>query len=216
MHPLFLASYVLLWILLIATFVLLLGLLRLVGEYGESGARRKSVLVTDEGIPLSLPAPSFAAADTTGRSTSFPPPSRRAIAIFLSPACKPCQDLVAPLNRFWERQREAHEFFVVIPGAPVEIDAFQRLFRPAMPVVPDPDGTISSLFGHDRTPFAYLIDEQGVARIKGVVDDEQTLQALVELRGQHADARAWRQVVTHDAEQEPMHVAERVALGKEV
>lgn len=212
MTPLFLASYVLLWLLVVALLVLSVGILRLLGERLQDGAHRPGVLVTDEGAALAAPAPSFGARTTADEAVNFPSFGRKSICLFLTPSCRPCQDLVAHLNRFWETERQRHEFFIVVAGRNEEVDAFRRLFRPAMPLIIDADGQISSAFGHERTPYAYLVDEAGITRIKGVVNDERTLQALLELRGQPADIAAWRIAPRQDVSTGE----HRVLSGKEV
>ncbi len=196
MSGLLLLSYLMLWVLVVVLAIMMVGVLRLLGEYGDRGTRRASVLVTDEGVALATPAPAFVARNTRDEAVEFPPRGHSAICLFLTPTCKPCQDLIGPLNRFWDQERERYDFFVVLAGADDEVRAFGRLFQPAMPLILDATEEISSTFGHARTPYAYLVDDRGITRIKGVVNDEETLRALVEMRGQHAQDASWRRAAT--------------------
>ncbi len=192
----FWVSYMLLWILVAALIVLNIGLLRQLGQMQQRLGPAPGVLVTDDGLPIGQAVPEFVA-DVVGGHTqreSFPPPKGEAIVIFLTPTCGPCQQLVPALNRFWRAEKGGYRFYVLCKGDLDETTEFAQQFGVEFPIILDPDGKVSDQFRHQRAPFAFLVSENHTVVIKGVVNDELTLDALIQGHGSHRGEEAWRAI----------------------
>lgn len=193
MSGIWLLSYLLLWALVAVLILLVVGMLRQIGQLQMKTDPEQGVLVTDDGLPLAEPAPAFEAREAfEDRVVSFPPGRRKAVVIFLSTTCQPCYELVPHLNGFWEKERSSYEFYIICSGSREQVREFARLYNAVFPMVYDADGEIVQRFQHRRTPYAYLVDEHGIVRMKGVVNEEKTLRALIQLRGTRRDEEAWQ------------------------
>lgn len=189
-----LLSYILLWIVIVVLVLIVVGMLRQIGQLQLQLKPQARVLLTDDGLPLAESAPSFQAREVqSGALVHFPSTDERgSVVIFVSPTCQPCQELVPDLGTFWSQQRTAYNFFVVCTGSLAQVREFVRLYGVAFPLLHDAESAISEAFQHRRTPYGYLIDEHGFVRMKGVINDAGMLQALVQMRGTRRDERAWQ------------------------
>lgn len=209
MSGVWLHTYVLLWALVGMLLLLVVGMLRQIGELQLKANPTASVLVTDDGLPLAEAAPPFAAKEASGDSTvSFPPQQRKAVVLFISPTCLPCQELVPALNVFWAKERAALAFYIVCSGDRGQVQEFMRLYEVQFPLIYDPTSAITELFQHHRTPYAYLVDEHGIVRIKGIVNDGSMLESLIQLRGTRRDEHAWQLAERSNGSPAGVHVGE--------
>jgi methylamine dehydrogenase accessory protein MauD len=187
------ASYVVLWLLVLALCVLVVALARQIGTLHLRLAARGALEIDDEGPPLAEAPPPAEAEDLLGRRHLVGGPGRPSLLLFVSPGCSICAD--------------------VIPGLPAAARAFGQPLSPL--VVADaradqvraayPDGTaervpviadrsLAMSYRVPGTPYAVVLDALGVVRAKGTVNDLEQLEGLVETASRrltepiHADA----------------------------
>jgi methylamine dehydrogenase accessory protein MauD len=172
-----------LWAVVIAQTALLLVLYRQVGLVflGQSSARSR------DGLRVGSVAPEWQAVDQFGavhdlddyRGTPL-------LLVFAEPGCGPCQKLFPELRTFSEEHRDAIN--VVSVGSDNELAnrSAANKFGLDFPVLTQHRQTISTSYKVVATPFAYVIDEDGVVREKGIVNTgaqvHEKLAVLGELR----------------------------------
>lgn len=191
MSGIWVVSYVLLWGLVAVLIVLAIGLLKQLGEVQLTLGGRPSVLMTEDGVPLGEGAPRLATGPRE-LGPNFPPEGQKAVVLFLATTCSPCQKLVPALNDFWITEKRSLAIYTFCVGSREEVDEFGKQFSVRFPLIPDPDGVVAARFQHQRTPFGYLVDEGGIVRMKGVVNDRSMLAALAEGRGTARAEAAWK------------------------
>jgi methylamine dehydrogenase accessory protein MauD len=197
------ASYVVLWIVVAALVFLVMGLLRQLGLIQLRLGIDPGVLITPEGLERGSQAPDFEAVDVQTerltRATDFR--GRRLILIFLSPNCLACRELIPHLNEFANERRSESSIVVICYGMKRSCAEFRRMFRLELSLLADPENKIAVLYQVRATPFAFLIDENGLVRIRGVVNSWMHLDALLKEEGtiQTTPWRANSPVATSEA-----------------
>jgi hypothetical protein len=79
-----------------------------------------------------------------------------------------------------------------------------------MPVVVDPAAALRTGLGVSRTPYGFLIDREGVIRMKGVISERGHLEGLINRRGRYLGSNVWQvdtQVDTEEADAAPAAAA---------
>jgi methylamine dehydrogenase accessory protein MauD len=173
------ASYVVLWLLVLALCVLVVALARQIGTLHLRLAARGALEIDDEGPPLAEAPQPVEAEDLEGGRHVVGGPGRPSLLLFVSPGCSICAD--------------------VIPGLPAAARAFGHPLRPLVvadagtaqaraaypdgraervPVIADP--ALSAAYRVPGTPYAVVLDGLGVVRAKGTVNDLEQLEGLVE------------------------------------
>jgi methylamine dehydrogenase accessory protein MauD len=171
-----LASYVILWVLVVVLAILVLALARQVGTLHLRLGPRGALEVDEEGPPLGEAPEPVDASDFRGRSVTLGGPGQAQLLLFVSPGCPVCRE--------------------VLPSLP----AAARVGKMAPVVVVDaPDDEARSLYGADRleavlvaapemaegyripgTPYAVALDVLGVVRAKGTVNNLEQMDGLVD------------------------------------
>jgi len=150
------------------------------------------VLITDEGPRLHDSFPSFSLPDAQGRLVQIGPFYEQEMALFLiSPGCGPCEQLLKAMTRVRNRLIYPVRFVMVIESSVSDAAAYQQRYRSHFEVLSDPDSTLRQRFGVERTPFGFLVDEQGFLRMKGVVNNLEQLEGLLRRKGRYIGALVW-------------------------
>lgn len=192
MSPVFLASYVALWILVVLLSFLVLVLYRQLGEMylGTKEGR------TRDGVRLGSRAPEVSGLGQEGEAVRLPVPAPTLVA-FVSPQCGPCRVLMPDLVQF---ARARPGLAVVAIGGPDDerTRTFAAEFRTPFSFLTQPNHWISAKYRVRSTPFAFYLDDAGVVRAKGIVNRLAQLEQLVERGEKLTPPRS----VPHDAAQE--------------
>jgi methylamine dehydrogenase accessory protein MauD len=174
-------AYVLLWLAVLFLGFLLLGTLRALGllrwrlEQLEMTTPRR---IGRNGLKPGTPAPDFTLPDGNGKDVSLHQfAGRKVVLVFTQNGCKPCHKVVPELNRL--QQREGVQVLAVAHGEPEKVRQWASETGAAFPVVTQPQWDVSRCYQVFATPFAFLIDEQGVIRSKGIVTNKQYLRFLL-------------------------------------
>jgi methylamine dehydrogenase accessory protein MauD len=196
-----LVTYLLAWLLVIAQGLTLLALLWVVGQIHLRRAAEVHALITDEGPAIHSLMPAFQGQDLAGDSVrSGDYQGRTLVLLLISPGCAPCEQLLRDVSAAQRGLAGCPEFLLVIETAPEEAESFLQRFRVRCPVIVDGTASIRAGLRVDRTPYAFLIDPQGVVRMKGVVNNRGQLEGLISRRGRYIGGLPWQ---TAEATEEP-------------
>jgi methylamine dehydrogenase accessory protein MauD len=179
-----LASYIVLWVLVLLLAFLLAGALRQLGLFQLRLGDDPGALITDSGLDRGAQAPDFTALEAeSGELVSLSDlPAVPRMLVFASPGCLSCRELIPGLNEV-RKTRGGFDFLVVCRGDLESCQAFGRMNRLEAPMVVDTTGQIEKDYLVTLTPFAYLIDHEGRVVIRGIANDWRQLESLLEQEG---------------------------------
>jgi methylamine dehydrogenase accessory protein MauD len=185
MSGVWLASYIVLWLVVLVLAFLLAGSLRQLGLIQLRLGDDPGALITDMGLERGARAPEFVAVDSeTGEPVSLyelPPVPR--MLVFASPGCLSCRELIPGLNEVRKTRSGEFDFLVVCRGDVESCRGFGRMNRLEAPMVIDTNGQIEKDYMVTLTPFAYLLDHEGRVVIRGVANDWRQLESLLDQEG---------------------------------
>jgi methylamine dehydrogenase accessory protein MauD len=193
MSGVWLASYVVLWLLVLVMGFLLAGALRQLGLIQLRLGDDPGALITDSGLERGTRAPDFTALDagTGGSLTLSDLPVRPRLLIFVSPSCLSCRELIPGLNEVQATRGREFDFLAICRGDLESCRSFARMNRLHAPMVVDTNGQIEKDFEVQLTPFAYLLDYEGRVVIRGLANDWRQLESLLEQEGTLQRGRAF-------------------------
>jgi methylamine dehydrogenase accessory protein MauD len=179
-----LASYIVLWALVLLLAFLLAGALRQLGLLQLRLGDDPGALITETGLERGAQAPDFTALDAeSGEVVSLSDlPAVPRLLVFASPGCLSCRELMPGLNEV-RKTRGEYDFLVVCRGDLESCRAFGRMNRLEAPMVVDTTGQIEKDYLVTLTPFAYLVDHAGRVVIRGIANDWRQLESLLEQEG---------------------------------
>ena len=148
------AAFVAQWILLVVLCVVVVALARQVGTLHLRLGPRGALEIDTEGPPLGEAVPAVDARGTDGTSLVLGGAGGRRLVLFSSPTCIVCRE-VAP----------------AVPAAAGAADLVSQ-------IVHDPDA--ERAFDVPGTPFVVVLDEMGIVRAKGTVNNLEQVEGLVD------------------------------------
>lgn len=201
MSGVWLASFVVLWMLVLVMGFLLAGALRQLGLIQLRLGDDPGALITDTGLERGTRAPDFTALETgTGQSLTLSSlPNKPRLIVFLSPSCLSCRELVPGLNEVRATRGREFDFLVVCRGDVESCRGFASMNRLHAPMVVDTNGQVEKDFAVSVTPFAYLLDHEGRVVIRGIANDWRQLESLLEQEGTLQAGRGFTEVADDDA-----------------
>jgi methylamine dehydrogenase accessory protein MauD len=188
MTGLWLASYLILWGLVVVLCLLLIGIMR---QLGLIQRQLDSLLPqSQEGIPpleydgpvIGSPIPNLEVGTINGFGTLTQPKlgdGSKTLFVFMSPMCETCQHMVEPLNVLATDTVRAVRPLVIMRADEQGCRAFLSVFPLHLPVVCDSDRSITMGLDVHRTPFGLLFDEQGDLIRKGLLEGHEDVLALL-------------------------------------
>jgi methylamine dehydrogenase accessory protein MauD len=184
MSGVWLASYVVLWLLVLVLAFLLAGALRQLGLLQLRLGDDPGALITDTGLERGTIAPDFTAVESENGElvtlSKLKPVAR--LIVFASPGCLSCRELMPGLNEV-RKTRPEFDFLVICRGDVESCQAFGRMNRLEAPMVVDTTGQIEKDYLVTLTPFAYLLDHERNVVIRGIANDWRQLESLLEQEG---------------------------------
>lgn len=148
------AAFVAQWILLVMLCVVVVALARQVGTLHLRLGPRGALEIDSEGPALGEALPAVEARATDGTSLVLGGPGGRRLVLFSSPTCIVCRE-VAP----------------AVPAAAGAADLVPQ-------IVHDPEA--ERAFEVPGTPFVLVLDEMGIVRAKGTVNNLEQVEGLVD------------------------------------
>jgi methylamine dehydrogenase accessory protein MauD len=185
MSGVWLASYVVLWLLVLALAFLLAGALRQLGLLQLRLGDDPGALITDTGLERGTLAPDFTAvgaeSDELVTLSELAPVPR--LIVFASPGCLSCRELIPGLNEVRKTRAGEFDFLVICRGDVESCKSFGRMNRLEAPMVVDTNGQIEKDYLVTLTPFAYLLDHERNVVIRGIANDWRQLESLLDQEG---------------------------------
>lgn len=174
-----LASYVVLWLMVAVLAVLVVALARQVGMLHLRLGPRGALEVDDEGPPLGEAPPPVTAADLTARPITVGGPGRPQVLLFVSPDCPLCRDVLPSLPAVARALDGMVEPLVVADAAPGDAaGAFPSGRADGAPVVASAE--LARAYAVPGTPYVVVLDRMGVVRAKGTVNSLEQMEGLVD------------------------------------
>jgi methylamine dehydrogenase accessory protein MauD len=193
------ASIVALWIVVALMAFLLVGALRQIGLFQLRLGEDMGALITDTGLDRGATGPDFEAIEiATGLSKRFSDlitgPS---MLVFMTPSCLACRQLAPHLNEVIATRND-FRFAVVCSGDLASCRAFAHKYQFDTPVVlADTMSTVARSYEVKLTPLAYVLDEKRRVLIRGVANDWNQLESLLEQEGSLQAGRVWAKLDAH-------------------
>jgi peroxiredoxin len=141
------------------------------------------------GLARGARAPDFMLPDLDGRQLMFEAARQKTLLVFLQSGCGPCHDIVPELNRLHRRRRDL-QVLAVLHAEPEEARGWAAEAGPEFPIVLQEDWSVSKRYEVFATPFAFLIDEQGVVVSKGILMSRQHVGLLLSTAASTTSRRA--------------------------
>jgi hypothetical protein len=190
MTALWLASYLVLWGLVVVLCLFLIGILRQLGLLYRQLELRPPQPQGESSIPaLEHDGPSIGSpivdlqADTINGFGILTQAMLRehgtTLLVFMSPMCETCQHIGEPLNALAADAARTVRPVVIMRADEQACRAFLSVFPLHMPVVCDRDRTITMGLDIHRTPFGLLYDEHSTLIRKGLLEGYEDLLALL-------------------------------------
>ncbi len=185
MNELWLASYLLLWVVVAGLSFIVMGLLRQLGLIQLRLGPDPGVLITQEGLERETLAPEFAALDVVNKQQVrlSDLKSQRVLAVFLTPTCIACRQLMPHLKEIARDSRRNVSVLTICHGSEVTCGEFAKVYRLDFPLLLDATNSIAEAYEVRMTPFGFLIGADGVIRLRGIVNSWPQLEALIEEEG---------------------------------
>jgi methylamine dehydrogenase accessory protein MauD len=172
MEGIWLISYILLWLVVLALIVLVLLLYRQLGIMYLGTAEG----VSRDGLPRGTVAPDFNLTDQYGQPQRLGAYRGKPTALlFGSPSCGPCRLLVPQLHD-WAKKHPDISVLWLNAATEEESLRFVSEVGASLPVAPyTPESKMLDKYKVRVTPFIFMLDEVGVIRAKGLVNNKSGL-----------------------------------------
>jgi len=179
MNGIWLVSFVALWLvvgfLMFAIFILARQVGMLHTRLGPSGAR-----MTNEGLRIGDVAPLLEAEDLNGQDLPVGGPRNNPqLILFITTACTNCIALTPAIRALWRSERdELDVLLVALYSTPEAAREFVHKYR-----LTDIPCSVSEIVAFDyrvsAPPYGILLDEEGTVRAKGIVNNNEHLESLL-------------------------------------
>jgi len=166
------------WVLLFALGFLVIVMYRQLGfllHLKDLGTER-------EGPHIGERAPAFdyiSVNQNTGASVHFEPEGGWSLLLFADPGCMSCQDALPIFERFLSKVERPLRVLVLTSAEPVLIAASEAFRTTSLSIGRVSRDVPGRLYHSNITPFACLIDAEGVIRSKGVASNEATIRKIM-------------------------------------
>jgi methylamine dehydrogenase accessory protein MauD len=170
------ASYAVLWVLVLVLAVMVVALARQIGTLHLRLGPRGALEMDDEGPPLGEAPPPAEATAIDGRVVTVGGPGRSQLLLFVSPGCMVC-DRVLPSVPVVARTG-GFEAVVITDVDAHETTATFGSKASSVPMIPSPQ--LTQAYAIPGTPYLVILDDKGLVRAKGTVNNLEQMEGLVE------------------------------------
>lgn len=185
MDGLLMGSYVVLWGIVLAVGFLLLGTLRSLARLSWRLDQFEAVTpsrVGRSGLKSGTRAPDFTLQSVNGAEVSLRDfAGRQVLLILVQPGCGPCNAVVPELNKLC--QKDEVQVVAICNGDAGDVRGWAEKVGPRFTVLRQDNWSISRRYEMFATPFAFLIDGEGVVRAKGIINKEEHIKFLLSSAG---------------------------------
>ena len=170
------ASYAVLWVLVLVLGVMVVALARQIGTLHLRLGPRGALEMDDEGPPLGEAPPVAEATALDGKPVTVGGPGHSQLLMFVSPGCMVC-DRVLPAIPVVARAGE-FDGVVITDVDEHETAAAFGSKTGSVPIVPSPQ--LTQAYSVPGTPYLVVLDDKGLVRAKGTVNNLEQMEGLVE------------------------------------
>lgn len=175
MEGIWLAAYLLQWVLMGLLAFVVIGLMRQIGELRLRVGEEREM-----GLAIESKAPLFQGEGLDGTLDLETMVGNRLLVLFVHPTCPPCKELFASLDGEMDRIAEQGVRVVLVSGGSREQNReMVDEFKLSCPLVIQHEHEIADLYGNSLTPFGFLVDAEGLIARKGVVNNVHVLGELL-------------------------------------
>src|SRR5262249_37450497 len=118
--------------------------------------------------------------------------------VFVQTGCGPCDAVVPDLNRLYREGQ--HQLLVINNAEKDKVRKWVDEVHAEFPVLIQDKWAVSKKYEVIATPFAFLIDEKGIVRSKGIVNSKQQIGFVLDGRGASKSDHADGDVASADQE----------------
>jgi methylamine dehydrogenase accessory protein MauD len=180
-NPIWMASIIALWVLVLFETVLLVLLLRALGEIRQRGgfATPVSNAHANEGLPLGTQAPAFSAKTPEGNAFNLAETDGKwRVLTFISPGCSACESALKTLQDF-QQEKQDIDVLVVAGTDFKENQAYATEKETSLPLLTPTSKAGKEAFQVQGVPFAFILDKNGIILAKSVLNARDHLQELL-------------------------------------
>lgn len=181
MPGIFVASYVALWILVVALAVLV------VLMYRHFGMMSMGTLegVQRDGLPVGTQAPTIGGITADGTDKAWEPKTGRPqLLLFAAPDCEPCATVMPIVNKMAKSPAGQNvDFSAIVPGPKAEVVRMTHLYNPPFLTMAEDGSGAFNRFRVRVTPFGFIIGADGRVLAKGLCGDASRLKDLFNAAG---------------------------------
>ncbi len=171
-------SIIFLWVVVIGLAVAIFALARQIGILYERVAPM-GALILDDGPSAGEQSPVFNLASLGGGRVDIGVPSDSGeLLFFISPTCPVCKKLIPILRMLREKEKESLSIILASDGDEMRQKKFyEKTGLQDFPYVISSDLGMS--FKVSKLPYAVLIDDAGIIRSKGLINNREQLESLL-------------------------------------
>jgi methylamine dehydrogenase accessory protein MauD len=177
-------SSILLWLALLGLAFLTLGTLKAMTFLRWQLEQLQATNPTRKGrsgLNVGKKAPNFTLLRVSGGDVSLAEyAGRQVFLVFVQTGCGPCHAVAPDLNRL--QRSGKYDVLVVSNGEAQVVENWAKEVHAEFPVLIQDKWSVSKRYEVLATPFAFLIDEQGVIASKGFVSNKQYVNFVLERR----------------------------------
>lgn len=169
-------SYIVLWVLVLAEAAVLFILLRTFGSlYLDTAAG-----ISRDGLALGARAPDFVAPGIDGRQVTLREfLGRWLVLFFAAPGCEECYAMLPDLGRLRADLGDGTEIVLVFGASLPDAQSVPLLRNSPIPVLVGGSRGLTARYKVRASPFAQIVDPQGVVRAKGLFNNRERLEHLL-------------------------------------
>jgi methylamine dehydrogenase accessory protein MauD len=181
---------VVLWVVVVVLIVLVVALARQIGTLYLRLGPRGALEIDDEGPPIGDAPQPAELDDLAGRSVDIGGPGQAQLLLWVSPGCHVCEQVLPAVPVIAARGR-------LSPYVLTDVDVHEskRAYGARdlkAPIVPA--RFLAQTYEVPGTPYVIVLDELGVVRAKGTVNNLEQMEGLVDSAERRVeDARAERE-----------------------
>ncbi len=176
-------SYIALWLLVVTLCVVVVALARQIGTLHLRLGPRGALEMDDEGPPLGEGLIPIEATDLDGRPVALGGQGVPQLLLFVSPGCQVCETVLPSIAAVAEAAG-MRPFVVTDLDATETALSFSHRGLSA-PVVASPEA--ARAYAIPGTPYVVALDELGVVRAKGTVNNLEQMEGLVDTGKRRAE-----------------------------
>ena len=170
------ASYIVLWLLVVALTVVVVALARQIGTLHLRLGPRGALEMDDEGPALGAAPDPFRGKAIDGREVTIGGSGEAQLLMFASPGCMVCEQVLPSIP-------VVARSGAMKPYVLTDVDDFEteRAFAPKRleaAIVSAP--ALAQAYGVPGTPYVVVLDAQGLVRAKGTVNNLEQMEGLVD------------------------------------